>query len=219
VGGHVLHGGYGYASHTWGLALDMLLEAQVVLADGSVVIASETENTDLFWALRGAGSSFGIVTRYKFKTYPAVDQLVNWEYAYNWTKPEARKALDVIQAYAASKDYPAEMNARFFITATGVKFWGVYQGTRASFDPVFNAIIAKLPGTPIATSIVETGWIDSIKKWAFMDITMPVDYVIHENFFSKSMMTKTISAAGLDKFTDYWYTTANTITRVSYATT
>jgi hypothetical protein len=195
----------------------MLVEAQVVLADSSVVIASEKENCDLFWALRGAGSSYGIVTRYKFKTYPAVDQLVNWDYKFVWNKTEGRKALEIAQNWAASATaLPKEINPRLFITATGVNFWGVYQGSRATFDPLFNGLLAQLPGTPVSGRVFETGWIDSIKQWAFMDITMPLDYDIHENFFSKSMMTKKIPAAGLDKFTDYWFATANGITRDWY---
>jgi hypothetical protein len=175
-----LHGGYGHASHSWGLALDALLEAQVVLADGSVVTASNTSNTDLFWALRGAGSSYGIVTRYKFETKPAIDQLINWDIKCIWTRDQARQVLDVFQAYANSTDIPKEMSARLFITASGVDFWGVYQGTRAQFDPIFNALLTKIPGTPQTTYIFSSNWIDSIKQWAFMDIAMPLDYDIHE---------------------------------------
>ena len=175
-----MHGGYGHASHSWGLALDALVEAQVVLADGSVVIASKTSNVDLFWALRGAGSSYGIVTQYKFETKPAIDQLINWDLKYVWTKAQARQVLDIFQVYANSTDLPREMSARLFITASGVNFWGVYQGTQAQFDPIFNALLAKIPGTPQTSNIFSSDWIGSIKQWAFMDITMPLDYDIHE---------------------------------------
>jgi FAD/FMN-containing dehydrogenase len=61
VGGHALHGGYGVSSHTKGLALDWMVGATIVLANSSVVNVSATENPDLFWAIRGAGSSMGIV--------------------------------------------------------------------------------------------------------------------------------------------------------------
>lgn len=60
LGGHALHGGYGPISRHWGLILDRITAIQVVLADGSCVIASEKEHSDLYWALRGAGSSFGV---------------------------------------------------------------------------------------------------------------------------------------------------------------
>ncbi|EJD08322.1 uncharacterized protein FOMMEDRAFT_16737, partial [Fomitiporia mediterranea MF3/22] len=63
-------GGFGFLSRLHGLSIDALVEVEMVLADGSVVYVSENEHPDLWWALRGAGPAFGVVTRYKAKAYP-----------------------------------------------------------------------------------------------------------------------------------------------------
>ena len=93
VAGLTLGGGTGYLTRKYGLTIDNLLEADVVLADGSFVTASQSLNPDLFWALRGGGGNFGVVTSFLFQAHP-----VSTVYAgpIFW---DAAHAKDVMRAY------------------------------------------------------------------------------------------------------------------------
>jgi FAD/FMN-containing dehydrogenase len=94
VGGLTLSGGIGWKVRKYGLALDQLVAAEVVTADGDVVRASADENAELFWAIRGGGGNFGIVTAFEFAAHPTTDVF------YGKVSFPASEAAAVLQGWA-----------------------------------------------------------------------------------------------------------------------
>jgi FAD/FMN-containing dehydrogenase len=94
VGGLTLSGGMGWKVRKYGLTLDNVIAAEVVTAAGEVVRASATENPDLFWALRGGGGNFGIVTAFEFAAHPTTDVF------YGKIAFPASEAATVLQGWA-----------------------------------------------------------------------------------------------------------------------
>jgi FAD/FMN-containing dehydrogenase len=112
VGGLTLGGGIGHLSRACGLTIDNLLEADLVLADGSVVTANAEQHPDLFWALRGGGGNFGVVTSFLFRLHP-----ISTVYAgpMLWHMERAEEVLRWYREFIAAA--PDEINGWFaFLT-------------------------------------------------------------------------------------------------------
>lgn len=118
--GLTLGGGYGYLSHSRGLTLDNLLSVQVVLANSSIVSANTTNNSDLFWALRGAGHlSYGVVTALTFRTLP-IGPLSLFQYlVYNVNHSNVGQALELWQTL--SQKLPEEGIFTKFVLSSSLK--------------------------------------------------------------------------------------------------
>ena len=107
MAGLTLGGGVGWLTRTYGLTVDNLLRAEVITATGERVSASATENSELFWGLRGGGGNFGVVTRFTFRAHPLGPDIASGNLIYGLDQ-----ARDALQAYAAwTADLPDEMTS------------------------------------------------------------------------------------------------------------
>jgi FAD/FMN-containing dehydrogenase len=118
VGGLTLGGGIAWLMRKHGLAIDNLIGAEVVLADNRVVNASLDENADLFWALRGGGGNFGVVTRFDFRLHPVRSVLAGMVM---YPAARAREMLCFFREQTAAA--PDELTALFaFLVAPPAPF-------------------------------------------------------------------------------------------------
>jgi FAD/FMN-containing dehydrogenase len=100
IAGLTLGGGFGYLTRRWGWTADNLVGMDVVTADGKLVRASEEENADLFWGLRGGGGNFGVVTGIDYKLYPVGPQIVGGVVA--WPASDAPQVYELYRTLAES---------------------------------------------------------------------------------------------------------------------
>ena len=153
VGGLTLGGGVGHLSRKYGLTIDNLLEADMVLADGSFVTVNANQNTDLFWAIRGGGGNFGIVTSFKFRAHPVKTVIGGptlWpveqtEEIMEWYHDFIHNAVEDLNGFVATMiipgpPFPEELHLK--------KFCGIvwcYTGDPDKFKDLFQPVLDKKP--------------------------------------------------------------------------
>ncbi|MDQ3226655.1 MAG: FAD-binding oxidoreductase [Chloroflexota bacterium] len=145
IGGLTIHGGYGHLRRKHGLSLDSLLSVEIVTADGQVRTASENENADLFWAVRGAGSNFGAITSFEFRAHPVgpVVQLCAPFYAlevgapvirawrdFTAAAPDEVNSLLVLWSVPDDEHFPEELRRRPIVVVAAVYAGPVEEGER-----------------------------------------------------------------------------------------
>lgn len=108
VGGLTLGGGIGHLSRSCGLTIDNLLTVDMVLADGRLITASEDQNADLFWAVRGGGGNFGVVTSFTFRTHPVHTVTAGPMF---WPVEDAPEVMQRFEEFIT--DAPEEINGFF----------------------------------------------------------------------------------------------------------
>ncbi|OSS51991.1 hypothetical protein B5807_03450 [Epicoccum nigrum] len=214
VGGLTLHGGYGLISRQKGLTLDNLISAQVVLANSTAVTASATENTDLFWSLRGAGAAFGIVTSFTFKTFDAPED--NLVYSYTMQSANASdmaNQLAILQNFTLY-DQPPELNMRLFLNSG--QLTGVYYGSKSAYNTTMLPLLSRLRITARDSAVSTKSWTDTLLAFSNGPLKQPEPYDYHETQYAKSLMPDRLSTAALIALSNYFFNTARSIGRPYY---
>jgi FAD/FMN-containing dehydrogenase len=172
------------------LTLDTITSIDAVLANGTAVTASSSQNRDLFWALRGAGPGFAVVTSFKMKTFPAPPVNVNWAYTYVYSTAQmAAKAYSIAQAFGQTSA-PKELGyGIMFFPGNQFIVRGVYYGPKANMDRILAPLLTQLTSLndgKAPKAVVNTqGWIASLTELDGTTLQTSVrGYDEHDTFVS-----------------------------------
>jgi FAD/FMN-containing dehydrogenase len=169
IGGLTLGGGHGILGRRYGLTLDHLLAARVVLADGRVVDCDQRHHPDLFWALRGAGAgNFGVVTSFTFQLRPA-PAMTNFHLA--WSYGQAAAAIAAWQRWAPHA--PDQLTAELVLAAAGdpaaeptVELYGTVLGTLGDAGELLDRLMPLVGADPRSQVCTELSYRDTIRYQA-----------------------------------------------------
>ena len=143
IAGLTLGGGFGKLGRKYGLACDNLAAVEMVTADGECRRASATENPDLFWAVRGGGGNFGIVTTFEYVLHPIGTNLLAGSLAYRYG--DARDAMRFYAAFARSAPDELSLDAALVTAPSGERFFNVsicYVGAKEEGERVVAPLMA-----------------------------------------------------------------------------
>lgn len=158
IAGLTLGGGFGKLGRKHGLTCDNLVAAEIVTADGRLLRASATENVDLFWALRGGGGNFGIVTTFEYKLFPVGPVLLAGSvlHAYN----DARAAMRFYHAFASRAPDELSLDAALVTAPSGERFFSIsacYIGPMDEGNQVLKPL--REYGTPVEDQIAPVSYL------------------------------------------------------------
>lgn len=218
--------GFGTTSRAYGTVLDNIVGVRVAIANGSIVDADASVNSDLYWAVRGAASSMGVVLQFKVQTL-APPSLTVTNYAitfpknYKPTQQENVDALIGTQEWAQSSDNNDLVSIRFGLK-TSSKLEGFYYGSATEFANVSQSILKYLPSSMVVTSSQYDFWSSenvstpgifaqalSPRRYFYIaSVTIPeskpLDNATAWQLFSSTAYGPTLSDATASGFIDIW---------------
>jgi hypothetical protein len=224
VAGLTLGGGLGILGRRYGVTSDRLVGAEVVLADGRILACDEHHDADLFWALRGAGAAFGIVTSLVFRPVPAPEATTNAHLV--WPVSQAAEVIAAWQTWAP--DAPDELAASLKITAevgggASVDVYAAHTGDESAAEPLLTDLVDRAGVDPVASSREVLSFPETRRFWANLGqaertalddpIAEPVCLFAKSEFFRRPLAAEAIgglletfgseSASGLTRELDF----------------
>ena len=213
IGGHFTHGGYGHTSRHWGLAMDQIIAADVVLADGSLIKASTTENSDVFWGIRGAADSIGIVTNFYLQTQAAPSSITYFAFPFSNmydSKTVFTNAWLHLQDFAKNASVvDNKISFGVYMDNYGTfSLSGAYFGSVDDFNTKVKPELIRTMPAGGAPTVKAYGWYDYLVLVSGKtQIKEPLSgYDEHENFFAKSITVPEstgLTANALNAWFDY----------------
>jgi hypothetical protein len=218
------------SSHKYGLATDWIIGMTVVLANGTIARCNAKENPDLFWALKGSGSNYGIVASYEFATFAAPAQVTYFNMPTSWNATTAPGYLAAVENYTKTV-MPADLTMRMSGSSRSSFFEGMFFGDVAGLKAALKPLQDKT-GLVLQTA-TNTTWLKAFEHYANAntDPTTPYSMVSwpprlvqtstptltiqpqQENFYAKSLTLKSLNGTSLRNFVDYWFTNGPKNTR------
>lgn len=153
VGGFTLGGGFGRLNRKYGLAVDNVRSAKIVTADGQVRHISDEQDADLFWAIRGGGGNFGVVTEFEFQLYPFERNIFSGDIV--WPIEQARDVLEFYAEHAASLSDEMYIGPTMMTTPDGtgvIAMSVVYNGDPAAGEKELEPL--RKIGTPVQDGVM-----------------------------------------------------------------
>ncbi|KIW00659.1 uncharacterized protein PV09_07846 [Verruconis gallopava] len=185
IGGHATIGGLGPMSRMWGAALDHVVEVDVVLANSSIVSASTTNYPDVFWALKGAGASFGVITQFRVITHAIPSQTVQYSYTFS-QRPFSGFAdrFKLWQNMAADPALDRRLASQVIFSEAGMILEGTFFGSQDEFDALNLTSI--FPDASDSSVLVFNDWLGQASHWG-EDLALTLGGGIPTAFYSKSL--------------------------------
>ncbi|KAK4152091.1 hypothetical protein C8A00DRAFT_44783 [Chaetomidium leptoderma] len=198
IGGHSTIGGLGPMSRMWGSSLDHVVEVEVVTADGAIQRANSSLNSDLFWTLKGAASSFGVITEFVVRTHAEPGNIVQYDYSVAFgSQAEIAPFYSAWQDLITNPALDRRFGSTFIMMPLGALISGTFYGTDAEFQA--SGIPDSLPkGSGV--HIEMTDWLASLANGAQKEAMYLTD--MPAPFYSKSLGFRREDLPPADKIRD-----------------